>query len=213
VKILEPATVDEMVAAVLKAEIEASRYKQVLRDLMRGLDIRRIVVDQPDTTSRVQNEQRARILRCWRGWDANGALFQGWPDGVEWSWALLEPSDEPHLRYAYAPEWRELSGETCIVAEGASQIGRDDSELLSWWGHHGTLDAINGIRNAVEAGKTFAPIVATGPEEGDVIVLVEGHARMTAYLSLGFSQPLKMIYGPASLERLRSWVYLPRDLR
>ena len=84
-KILESATVDEMIAAILKAEIEAGRYKQALRNLMRSLDIRKIVAEQPDTSSRVQNEQRARILKCWRGWGADRLLFQGWPDGIEWS--------------------------------------------------------------------------------------------------------------------------------
>jgi len=197
-----------MVAAFLQAEVAASRYESMLRAHMEALGVTDAMITAPNLADEAENELRAELLKAHRGWRNNGALFMGWADGLSWSRVALGPADARRVRYAYYPTWIELSRGTGMATDGARRVAVRDPALLGW--SPDTLEAINGIRAAIEAGQAFPPIIAIGVPSGRVIILVEGHARMTAYLSVGFPERLEIIYGSAPLTRLQSWHWCPR---
>jgi len=201
---------DEMVAAFLQAEIYASRYDLQLRTLVRRLGTTEAMIEEPDLADGAENALRSQLLTQHRGWRTGQYLFRGWPEGLTWSRVTLDSADAQHIRYANSPEWTELSGGTWMATEGAKRVATGDRSLIGW--RPETLDAITGIRAAIQAGKSFPPIIAIGVPSGRVIILVEGHARMTAYLSLGLDR-LEIIYGAAPLTRLQPWHWCPPSLR
>ena len=206
-----PSSEDEMVAAFLRAEVAASRYQSKVRPYMARLGVTETMIEEPDFANDAENELRSSLLTAYRGWRNNEALFERWPAGLVWSRVELEPTDAQHIRYANASEWEELSDGTWMATDGARRIAARDPRLSGW--RPDTLEAIIGIRAAIEAGESFPPIIAIGVPSGRVIILVEGHARMTAYLSLGFPDRLGIIYGAAPLTRLQPWCWCPPSLR
>ena len=165
------------------------------------------MVESPNLTDASENERRAAVLTSFRGWRTRTVLFSGWPDAISWHRAILTPSDIPHIRYANAPEWKSLSRGTWMATVGAERIAANDVHIDAGV----PVAAINGIRQAIAAGKTFPPIIAVGPPNGRVVIVVEGHSRITAYLASGFPERLQIIYGAAPLNRLTGWSFFPAD--
>ena len=211
VETIGPSSEDEMVAAFLRAEIEGSRYESQVTTRMRQLGVTQTMVEEPDLASDAENELRSRLLTAYRGWRVDRLLFEGWPNGLVWSRAALEPADAPHIWYANAPEWTELSRGTWRAAEGARRVAARDPSLIGW--RPETLEAIKGICAAIETGKSFPHVIAIGVPSGRIIMLVEGHARMTAYLSVGLPDRLEILYGAAPLTQLQPWGWCPPSLR
>ena len=183
VEIIGPSSEDEMVAAFLQAEIAGSRFEPLVTERIRQLGATGALVEQPNLANDADNELRSRLLAAHRGWRMNQFLFRGWPNGLVWTRAALQPADAEHIWYANAPDWGTLSRGTWRAADGARRVAAGDPSLIGWSPE--TLDAIQGIRLAIESGGSFPPIIAIGVPSARIIMLVEGHARMTAYLSLG----------------------------
>jgi hypothetical protein len=196
-----------MVAAFLQAEIYSSRWGSHVRAHMAHAGVTEAMVETPNLADVSENERRAAVLTSFRGWRTRTVLFSGWPDGISWHRTILTPSDIPHIRYANAPEWKSLSRGTWMAAVGAERIAANDVHIEAGV----PVAAINGIRQAIAAGKTFPPIIAVGPPSGRVVIVVEGHSRVTAYLASGFPERLEIIYGATPLNRLIGWSYFPAD--
>lgn len=211
VETIGPSSEEEMVAAFLQAEIAGARYESQVRFHMSLLGVTQTLVEEPDLASGAENELRSRLLTAYRGWRIDQALFRGWPDGLVWTRVALRPTDGQHIWYANAPEWTQLSRGTRKEADGAKRIAERDPSLRSW--SPGTLEAINGVCAAIETGQPLPPIIAIGVPSGAIIMLVEGHARMTAYLSADLLDGLEIIYGAAPLVRLQSWGWCPPSLQ
>jgi hypothetical protein len=204
-EIIGPSSEDDMVAAFLQAEIHSSRWGPNVREHMSQAGVTEAMVETPNLADAFENERRAAVLTSFRGWRTGTFLFSGWPDGISWHRANLTPSDVPHIRYANAPEWKSLSRGTWMATVGAERIASNDVHIEAGV----PVAAINGIREAIAAGKTFPPIIAVGPPSGRVVIVVEGHSRITAYLTSGFPERLEIIYGAAPLNRLAGWSYFP----
>jgi hypothetical protein len=56
-------------------------------------------------------------------------------------------------------------------------------------------------------------MLATGPIDGNPIVMAEGHARMTAYVMESGAEGLEVIHATAPLGDLERWRYFPDVLR
>jgi hypothetical protein len=112
VKLLEPATEDEMVLAFLQAEIANIP------------EWARCIIDEPDLEDESQNERR-RCLLSSRGYGWGMFLFQAFPADVVWHRAALIVSELGAAKYlAREPTWNTFSGGTRLVADGASKVGK-----------------------------------------------------------------------------------------
>ncbi|HSZ03421.1 MAG TPA: hypothetical protein VK788_28255 [Terriglobales bacterium] len=179
---LRSATPEEMVLAFLKAEIDSERFGSSYQATLAqsGFD-RCTLIDSPDLHSTRQNAARWKILAT-----VKGGLFQGLAD-VSWRRVALEKIDIPRLKYLNHRNWIEFSGGTRLVSDGAKNIR---SRILP----NNTNPQILAIADDVRNGKTYPELIAVA-EEGQDIILVEGHMRATAYILAGWSGPIDCILG------------------
>jgi len=126
--------------------------------------------------ARFRDTLRALLARHGLPESVSTGLFEGFPDDVSWQWMALTPAELATVRYIDYDYWVELSGGTRLAADAAPRIraGAAPFGVPSDWAL--------GMADEVARGARFPPLilVTTGPG-GDLVVL-EGHARLTAYM-------------------------------
>jgi hypothetical protein len=172
---LAPATEHEMIAAFLQAEINSSRYGDLIKAALRQIGFARLVIDAPDTSDANANAVRRSVFAAYRGYP-NGLLFTGFPP-VTWHRVRLEFADFQRMRYANHPTLVALSGASRLVSDGAANFAARIPGAA-------VMGHVANIIPAIQAGKAFPPLVAAQDTDGSLI-LVEGHSRATAYVITG----------------------------
>jgi hypothetical protein len=173
---VRPSSEAEMVALFLRTELPAARHRDDLRVLLQRNGLPERVVTDPDLDDDAQNRARLQLLTQHRGYSTRTELFDSFPDAVRWQWMAITPAELARVRFIDYDYWVELSGPTRLAADAAPRIraGVAPFGLPSDWAL--------GMAQAVADGARFPPLilVTTGPG-GDLVVL-EGHARLTAYM-------------------------------
>lgn len=101
-RVLRPATVDEMVATFLLAEVASPRTGPPLLDALRDEGADRTVVSQPDLTDSTANALRRRVLSAYRSFPDQG-VFTAMPVETTWHWVTLSPAELSAVRYLDGP--------------------------------------------------------------------------------------------------------------
>ena len=187
-----PARECEMILAFLKAEADSPRWANhhLLPRLSQTEFSRSQLIEQADLADNRQNAVRRAILRAYRGFGANDALFRGFPDDVTWRRVEIEPTDHGRLRYANAPPWMQLSDGTRLVARLAGK-------LLSGAIPPDPANYVKGIQSALVAGEKLPELIAGEGSESSLI-LIEGHCRATAYVGLEWKENIPIFLGSSS---------------
>jgi hypothetical protein len=166
----------EMAAVFLRTELPAARSRDDLRALLERDGLPERVITAPDLGDDTQNQARLRLLTQHRGYGTRTELFDGFPDGVRWQWMAITPAELARVRFIDYDYWVELSGGTRLAVDAAPRIraGVAPFGVPSDWAL--------GMAQEVAGGARFPPLilVTTGPG-GDLVVL-EGHARLTAFM-------------------------------
>ena len=173
---LRPGNEAQMVALFLCTELPAARHRDDLRALLERDGLPDHVITNPDLGDDAENQARLRLLTRHRGYGTRTELFDGFPDDVVWQWMAITSAELASARYIDYDYWVELSGGTRLPADAAPRIraGVAPFGVPSDWAL--------GMAQAVADGARFPPLilVTTGPG-GDLVVL-EGHARLTAFM-------------------------------
>jgi hypothetical protein len=173
---LRPSSEAEMVALFLRTELPAARFRDKLRALLERDDVPGRVITDPDLDDDAGNQARLRLLTEHREYLTRGGLFEGFPDDVRWQWMAITSAELARVRYIDYDYWVELSGGSRLAVDAAPRIcaGVAPFGVASDWAL--------GMAREVARGARFPPLilVTTGPG-GDLVVL-EGHARLTAYM-------------------------------
>ena len=171
-----PSSEAEMVALFLRTELPAARFRDTLRALLERHGLPESVITTPDLGDDAENQVRLRLLTEHREYGTRTGLFEGFPDDVSWQWMAITPAELARVRYIDYDYWVELSGGTRLPVDAAPRIraGVAPFGVPSDWAL--------GMAEEVARGARFPPLilVTTGPG-GDLVVL-EGHARLTAYM-------------------------------
>src|SRR5436190_8633054 len=147
------ATEDEVLTAFVQGELESPRYGATVRKLL----------------DRVGDNSRA-VLSAYRSWPDQG-LFGGFPRTVSWSRAALTANEVLDILYIDWKWWLRLSGGSRSPRDAAVRI---------------RAGAIPGVDDGPE-NELIARAAAANPEliavraPSSYLVLLEGHARLTAY--------------------------------
>jgi hypothetical protein len=80
-RLLEPATEDDMIAAFLAAEALSDRYGPRIREILAGLGQPSGIAERPDISDAAANAVRRHVLAAYRGYPA-GDVFTGMPADV-----------------------------------------------------------------------------------------------------------------------------------
>jgi hypothetical protein len=189
---IAPSSEDEMVAAFLRAEIAADRYAQRILEIMARDGADRQIVEMPDLADLQANAYRRQLLGDFRGYRQDRAIFNGFPDDVRWVRMRLARQELAEVRYIDYDYWLELSGGTRLAPAATRRI----REGVTIFGV--ANDGFWELAAAWAAGVRFPELILVGTAEGAPLVLLEGHARLTAYF-------LRPDEAPAELEVIVGW--------
>src|SRR5215469_2397075 len=159
---LRPSSEAEMVALFLRTELPAPRSRDDLQALLGRGGLPERVVTDPDLDDDTENRARLRLLTEHRGYSTRTELFDGFPDDVRWEWLGITPA--------------ELAGGSRLAVDAAPRIraGVAPFGVSSDWAL--------GMAQAIADGARFPPLILVTTGAGGDLVVLEGHARLTAYM-------------------------------
>lgn len=173
---LRPSSESEMVALFLRTELPAARSRDDLKAHLERDGLPERLVTDPDLGDDAENQARLRVLTQHRGYQTRTELFDGFPDDVRWQWMAITPAELARVRYIDYDYWVELSGGTRLAIDAAPRVraGVAPFGVPSDWAL--------GMAREVALRSRFPPLilVTIGPR-ADLVVL-EGHARLTAFM-------------------------------
>lgn len=171
---VRPSSEAEMIAQFLQQEhAHPERYGITLGAALRTEGVSPDRLSDPDIADQVANAERRRVLAHYRGYGAGRPSYlTDFPDrGVDWQWVALTPHevlDSRYIRYAY---WTDLSAGTRSPRVAADRIRRGEVEGTSF------LPLAERLRD----GLVIPPLILVSADDGATRVILEGHARITAY--------------------------------
>jgi hypothetical protein len=172
-RLLEPASEDDMVAVFLTAESASERYGPQIREILAGLGQPLGIVEHPDTADDTANAIRQQVLTAYRGYPA-GDVFTGMPADVRWHHAALTPAELAAVRYIDYPYWTDFSGGTRLAADGARRLGP--------WQDQPPGTIYRQIAENLRDGRLPPQIILIGQPGPANLVVIEGHKRLTGLL-------------------------------
>lgn len=179
------ASEDEVILSFLRGELASSRFGQRTRSALDSAGGSVLATD-PDLRSGADNQARRRALAEARGWGTNEGYFAGFPADITWQYAELEVDDLHRTRFIDYSYWTELSGGSRRAADVPAMLQRADRlplwlrEMgLEWPRELAAMTALNGM---------LGELIVVGTAELAELVLLEGHARLTALFAGGLQE-------------------------
>jgi hypothetical protein len=171
VRLLYPTTEADMVAVFLKTEIASTRFAHQILALLARDDKNRALVETPDITNLEENAYRRQLLASYRAY-----IFEELPTQVAWYRALLDREALANIRYIDYSYWNEISANTRLPTAAAEtiQAGRE----IYGQSNQGFLQMAQALRN----GAYFPELIVVGASPDAQLTVIEGHARLTAYM-------------------------------
>lgn len=195
-----PVSEAEVVLAFLRGEINSRRF---------GSDARHALIDAgglylvhtPDLDSEMENRARERALAEYRGWRST-EIFQDFPENVEWFHGVLPPNELEKIRFIDYSYWNELSGGSRQPKDVVGTIQAGD--LPEWLVQLGTDWCFEFAAQLVKSQVVEDLIVMATPNLSE-LVLLEGHARLTAIFVGGLQRELKVGAYLGLSDEIRRW--------
>lgn len=167
-RVIRPSSEPEMVATFLRGELDSPRFGAVVRSVV---DERLVL--EPDLGDERQNAVRRAALTKLRGYEFRDGLFHGFPDDVRWERAALTPDEVLAVRYIEYDYWVELSGGSRLPLPAAERLRAGITVFRV------PNDGFFELARALATGLLPELIVVGGA--GEKLVVLEGHARLTAF--------------------------------
>ena len=164
-----------MIAVFLATELASVRHGPSLRELLVGQGLPEHILLAPHLTNPPESNWRRQLFDVYRGYGSRVGLFAGFPDDVRWEWVTLTPSELLRVMYIAYDYWVELSGGSRLAADAPARIraGAAPFRVSSEW-------AI-GFGEIFAAGARFPPLIVVSGGPSTRLVVLEGHARLTAF--------------------------------
>jgi len=195
-----PAAEPEVVLAFLRGEIDSARFGQDVRRALAeagGVDL----VLRPDLGSDQENRARERALATARGW-RDAELFEGFPGDVDWYHGVLPPETLSRVRFIDYSYWNELSGGSRRPADVAATLR--SGRLPAWLIELGT-DWCFTLAARLATAETVDDLIIMATPDLDELVLLEGHARLTAIFVGGLQRRLTISGYLGLSPRIEQW--------
>jgi hypothetical protein len=167
---------DEMIAIYLQTELSSVRFRQKLELHMQQEKIDRRIIKEPDWHNTAENVLRRTLLGVYRGYGQNTDYFPDFPAHVRWERVGLSREELERVRYIDWEYWLDLTDGTRMAIDGARNAlaGKVVYDVSS--------DGLVSMADALRQGARFPPLILVAKDVGAPLVVMEGHARLTAYL-------------------------------
>lgn len=192
-------TEDEMIAAFLYAELHSPRFCKEIEMYLQQYDVDQHIIQSPDLHNEQENAYRRVVLGAYRGYGQGHEYFQGFPDEVRWERVGLTRQELEQVKYIEYDYWVELSGGSRLAVDGARRAlaGIDVFGLSSKY----FVDIAETLRH----GAQFPTLIFIGHNEENYLVVLEGHARLTAYLIAPECLPSELEVIVGFSEQITQW--------
>lgn len=168
----------EVIAEFLRQEYASrERYGARIDACLREESVPAAIIETPDLDDPAANVARRRVFARYRGYGtAEPTYLTGFPDtDVTWIWWRLTPDELLRARYIRYSYWTALSAGTRSPVEAARRI-RAGVEV------YGVSNAaFLALADRLREGLRVPPLILVTALDQDALVVLEGHARITAY--------------------------------
>lgn len=186
-RMLGPSSEAEMVAIFLRGEIDAARYAPTIAAILACEQLSRQIIDAPDLNNPLENVRRRAILGAFRGFGQDRAIFEGFPADVRWERASVRRDELARVRYIDYDYWVALSGGSRLAPDAAQTIRAGQTIFRV------PNDGIWAVAAVWQAGVSFPELILVGTREGEPLVLLEGHGRLTGYFLADTAVPPELV--------------------
>jgi hypothetical protein len=191
---------EELVMVIADGEWQSPRWRERLWDLgvRRGHEPSLLL----DHDSPLGAVARWEVWRDLRDYDRREYLFEGFPRDTTWYSAIATERDLRKCSYLNDPRgWLAATGGTRSPSEAAARAltgAIRDTTLLA---------TLHDVQSALNQHRSPRPLVLVCTPSADPVVVLEGNARITAYLMEPALLPaqLPMILGCS--EHIDQWVF------
>ncbi len=177
--ILRKISENEMISEFLRAEISSTRFgKKILQELSKINQPKSLIL-KPDLDNNKENVFRKKIISEFRGYGETKRekklIFHNIPLDIKWYLVELTKKEFSKVKYIDDDYWRELSKGTRLPAKAASNLKSNRKA-------YGVSNKIFfNILNKIKNGEKFPLMIFVAKNRKSKIVILEGHARLTAY--------------------------------
>jgi hypothetical protein len=172
-RFLRDSLEEEMVAEFLKGEIKSPRWQAKIKTIAHSLNIPIETINEPDLTIPEQNNQRAQLLKEFRGYRDKKGVFAIVPENIQWKLFELNKTDIINLYYINYSYWRKLSKGSLMVKVGVETIFEDE-EILGQ-----SNQQFYKVATEIERGIKLPPLILL-KRINNKFTILEGNVRATA---------------------------------
>jgi len=175
VKVLKQITEAEVIFNFLKAEINSKRFGKRIRDALKKDEKSKSVITNSNLENKRENRYRKKLLGNVRGFGKNKELFENFPNDIKWYKVSIEKQELKKVNYIDYSYWNELSNGTRSPVQAAKNVKA--GVKIFGVSNEGFFEILSEIKK----GKKFPPMIFVAKNKISRIVVLEGHARLTAY--------------------------------
>ena len=199
-KILSKSSENEMVALFLYEEIKSERWVNQINKILKKENINKNIIFNPDLNDNEENRLREMVLKEFRGYN-DRKIFNNFPKNIDWNWAILDKNDILKIKYITYDYWEELTNGTRYAKDSVVNI-KNNIEIFGV-SNNNFIKLSEYIRN----GNKIDPLIILAPiEKKDNMIVLEGHARLTAInLVIEYITEIKVLMGFAEENILNKW--------
>ena len=171
-KILEQITEDEFVAEFLKAEINSKRFgKPIIEDLK---EHSKEIILNPNLKNEEENKFRKKLLGKVRGWN-NKFIFEKFPNDIQWFKVIIKKQELEKVKYIKHDYWDKISDNTRLPIQAVKKINKG----IEIFGESNNL--YFDILSEIKKEGVLPRMIFVSKDNNSKIVVLEGHARLTAF--------------------------------
>jgi hypothetical protein len=199
-EILDKSSENEMIAIFLFEEIKSKRWVNKIDEIIKKENIDRSIIFNPNLNNNDENRLRKLVLKKFRGYN-NKEIFKNFPKKIDWNWAILNKNDILKIKYITYDYWEELTNGTRYAKDSVKNI-KNNIEIFGV-SNNNFIKLSEYIKN----GNKIDPLIILSPmEKKDNMIVLEGHARLTAInLVIEYITQIKILIGFVEEDILNKW--------
>ena len=198
------ASEEEVILSFLRGELDSSRFGPTTRSALDRAGGTALVT-HPELRSDAENEARRQALAEARGWGTGEGFFAGFPTDVIWQYAELEADELERIRFIDYSYWTELSGGSRRAADVLAMLQQPD-RLPSWLREIG-LEWPYELATMIAGEGVPGELIVVGTADLGDLVLLEGHARLTAVFAGGLQERTTVRAFVGASHSIRQWPF------
>lgn len=195
-QILEQITEDEFIAEFLKAEINSKRFGKSIIEGLKSYS--KEIILNPNLKKREENKFRKILLGKVRGWN-NKFIFEKFPKDIKWFKVMINKNELSKVKYIKHDYWDKISNNTRSPIEATKNINKG----IEVFGEKNKL--YFDILSEIKKEKALPRMILVAKNKESKIVVLEGHARLTAYFLETENTPEKIEVIIGYSDKIENW--------